>query len=530
MPRKLPLRNAALICISFSFILFSCQKSVIDSDFPGLQVQKSDNANGSKNNKGTNFYALTTSNEIVNYISGNPLIEKGSVAVTGLQTGEKLVAIDFRPATGQLYAVSDQHRIYFINTITGVAYTPSLTPFSTSITGTMVGFDFNPTVDRIRFVTDKGENYRLNPETGGIAATDGSLNPGSPMVTAVAYSDSYAGTSTTTLYDIDVSTDKLYKQIPPNNGTLVEVGALGVEAVGEAGFDISPDNSVAIAALFGRGDDSDNDEASNGNKYRFYYINLATGKATNAGKTDREIIGVAIPTNPVAYAVTNMNQLLIMNPSSGSIISKTVTGLAANEMIAGIDMRPATGQLYALGMTSRIYAINMSNGAATQMGTSQFTPMLSGMSFGFDFNPTVDRIRVVSNSGQNLRLHPVTGALAAADPNLNPGTPNVDAAAYTNSFGFPAASTMLYDIDVTTDILYQQNPANAGTLVAVGSLGINVNSGNGFDIGGTSNKAWGIFNTDAQTALYSVDLITGRASYQMMVPYNVKGFTLGLGF
>ena len=44
-----------------------------------------------------------------------------------------------------------------------------------------------------------------------------------------------------------------------------------------------------------------------------------------------------------------------------------------------------------------------------------FAPLLDGTEFGVDFNPQVDRLRVVSNSGQNLRLHPDTGAVAAVD-------------------------------------------------------------------------------------------------------------------
>jgi hypothetical protein len=44
---------------------------------------------------------------------------------------------------------------------------------------------------------------------------------------------------------------------------------------------------------------------------------------------------------------------------------------------------------------------------------------LNGSSFGFDFNPTVDRIRVQSDADQNLRLNPATGALAATDTTLS---------------------------------------------------------------------------------------------------------------
>lgn len=505
-------------------MFFSCKKDTdLNANSP-LAKPSIDHAP----DKGTSFYALTASNELVNYISGNPLIEKSSMAITGLQANEKMLAIDFRPATGQLYGVSDLSRIYVINMNSGLA-SPLGIAFTPAINGTAVGFDFNPTVDRIRLVTNVGQNLRLHPETGQVAATDGNISPSTAMVTAVAYTNSFAGAASTVLYDIDVASDKLYMQNPPNNGTLVAVGSLGVQADGEAGFDIAADNSVAIAALYGRGYEEGSEPVTNGNKYRFYQIDLATGVATNAGKTDRQIVGVAIPTMPVAYAVDNANRLMIMNPATGSIVTKNITGLDAGDMIEGIDMRPVTAQLYALGANSRIYTINMSSGLATPVGAAAFATALSGTSFGFDFNPTVDRIRIVSNTGQNLRVHPVTGAIAAVDPALNPGTPDVDAAAYTNSF-IGSTMTTLYDIDATSDMLLQQNPANAGTLINGKSLGVNVESGNGFDIGGTSNKAWGIFKTSSQTGLYSIDLSTGQASYMMSVPATVKGFAIGLGF
>ena len=480
--------------------------------------------------KSTVFYALTNNNELVNYASGNPLSELSAVNITGLiSPTEKLLAIDFRPATGQLYGVTNQSRLYVINQLTGVASAVSATPFTPAINGTQVGFDFNPTVDRIRLVTNNDQNIRLNPETGTVAFVDGNINPAGATVTAAAYTNSFAGASSTVLYDIDVERNLLVKQTPPNSGTLVTVGALGVQAIGEAGFDIAPDNSVAIAALFGRGFEAGQTEESNGNKYRFYYINLETGEAQNAGKTDRVIVGLAIPTNPVAYAVDQTNNLLIFNPTTSGIIIKPLSGLATGEMIVGIDMRPATAQLYALGRSSRIYTINMSSGVATLVGAGSFTPALTGTSFGFDFNPTVDRIRVVSNTGQNLRLNPITGVVAATDPNLNPGTPSVDGAAYINSFP-GATTTILYDIDHFTDKLRIQNPANAGTLDVGKPLGINISAGNGFDIGGRTNNAYGIFTVGGSNGLYSVNLSTGAATLAMPFPVSVRGFAIGLGF
>ena len=98
--------------------------------------------------------------------------------------------------------------------------------FSPALSGTVTGFDFNPTVDRIRVVTSNGENFRPNPETGAVAATDMNINRvKNAMVTGVAYTNNVTGAATTTLYDIDIYS-KLYKQLPPNDVKLVEVGPL----------------------------------------------------------------------------------------------------------------------------------------------------------------------------------------------------------------------------------------------------------------------------------------------------------------
>lgn len=141
--------------------------------------------------------------------------------------------------------------------------------------------------------------------------------------------------------------------------------------------------------------------------------------------------------NPVsnAYAIGSSNNLLSFNVSAPNKINsdKPITGLQTGEAMLGIDIRPATGQLYGLGSTSRLYMIDKSTAVATVVGTTAFTPALNGATFGFDFSPTVDRIRVVSNTRQNIRLNPETGAVVGTDTDLNPGTPAVSAAAYTNN-------------------------------------------------------------------------------------------------
>ncbi|MCQ4140809.1 DUF4394 domain-containing protein [Chryseobacterium sp. EO14] len=459
-------------------------------------------------------YGLTANNELVAFNANNPKMFSSKTAVSGVVSGEKLMSIDFRPATGELYALSNASKLYIINTSNASARAVSTSAFSPAVSGTIASIDFNPTVDRIRLVSNTGQNLRLHPETGAVAATDMNINGGgTPSVAGVAYTNSKSGASSTVLYDIDMTSGKLFKQDPPNNGTLVEVGNLGTTFTGQAAFDIKYDNSVALLAL-------------NNN---LHLLDLGSGKATNIGMLQQQIIDLAIPTEPVAYAVDNSNNLQIFNPNSPMPVSKGITGLQSGESILGIDFRPLNGQLYALGSSSRLYTINLGTGAATAVGTSPFATLLAGTDFGFDFNPTVDKIRVVSNTGQNLRLDPVTGGITAADGMLNPGTPMIGAAAYTNNFA-GATSTTLFVIDHNTDKLYQQNPPNNGTLVETGSLGINITSANGFDIGSMSQKAYLLATVGTATKVYSINTSTGAATAVSDFPNAVRGFAVGLGF
>jgi hypothetical protein len=218
--------------------------------------------------------------------------------------------------------------------------------------------------------------------------------------------------------------------------------------------------------------------------------------------------------------VTAGNRLVLFNSDSpGSVRYQVpIQGLGAGETIRGIDVRPATGGLYALGSTSRVYRLDVATGAATPVG-DPFTPALDGTSFGFDFNPSVDRIRVTSDADQDLRLNPDTGATAATDAALqyaagDPGAgtnPNVGASAYTPAaFG---AATTLFDIDSGRDVLVTQNPPNSGTLNTVGALGVTVDEPAGFDIAG-DGTAYAALKRSGQAApeLFTIDLSTGAAT------------------
>jgi hypothetical protein len=193
----------------------------------------------------------------------------------------------------------------------------------------------------------------------------------------------------------------------------------------------------------------------------------------------------------------------------------------------GIDFRPADHVLYGLGSTSRLYRLDPTTGAATQIGSAgAFT--LSGTAFGFDFNPTVDRIRVVSNNGQNLRLNPNDGTLTSIDTPLayaagdvNAGaTPRVVGSAYTNNFA-GATTTTLFAIDANLDILATQSPPNAGTMNTVGALGFNTSDLVGFDISPLTSVSFASLTSPTGAQLFTINLWTGAATLLGTIGLNV---------
>ena len=214
---------------------------------------------------------LTSNNALVVFDSAMPTNASAPITITGLLANEQLLGIDLRPATGALFGLSSTGRLYTLNTATGAAtFVSALT--GASLSGTSFGIDFNPTVDRLRVTSNTGQNLRINVDTGAVTV-DTALNGAATGLVGSAYTNSFAGAATTTLYGIGSAADMLYIQAPPNNGTLTFVGALGVDTSGVVGFDISGASGLAYASLT-NGDTS---------KSSFYSINLATGTATLVG-------------------------------------------------------------------------------------------------------------------------------------------------------------------------------------------------------------------------------------------------------
>jgi len=183
--------------------------------------------------------------------------------------------------------------------------------------------------------------------------------------------------------------------------------------------------------------------------------------------------------------------------------------------LIGLDARPADGRLYAVAVTNDVYRIDPASGAAELISTLT-VPFDGDVHSGVDFNPQADRLRLVSDAGQNLRVNVMLGATAVdrplaygpRDPNAG-RRPHVTAAAYSNNVK-DAPTTKLFEVDYDLDALVLQEPPNDGVLATIGPLGVDAGPLCGFDIltEHGADQAWAACGA----SLYRVDLGTGRAT------------------
>ena len=240
--------------------------------------------------------ALTSGKRLLFFDSATPGTVTKTITITTVGN-EALTAIDFRPATGNLYAFGASGRFYILNLTTGAASNPPAIPVT--VPGTSFDIDFNPTVDLVRVTSDGDFNIRFNPDDGTIVQQDTPLNyaagdahsGANPNIVGAAYTNNFAGAGATVLYDIDSSFDTLAIQNPVNGGVINTVGPLGVDTSDQVGFDISQGTGVAYASL------------TVGGTAGLYTISLANGAATlvgnigNAGSLSGEtIVDIAAPT------------------------------------------------------------------------------------------------------------------------------------------------------------------------------------------------------------------------------------------
>ncbi|MFC8447936.1 DUF4394 domain-containing protein [Kitasatospora sp. NPDC057223] len=206
-----------------------------------------------------------------------------------------------------------------------------------------------------------------------------------------------------------------------------------------------------------------------------------------------------------------------------------VSGLTGDQRIVGIDYRVQNGMLYGVGDQGGVYTLDDSSACATKV--SQLTVALTGTYFGVDFNPAANRLRIVSDTGQNLRHNiddpagaPAAGTTAVDGTLTNPAVPpattgttalGITGVAYTNNDLDPATATTLFDVDTTLNRVALQSPANTGTLAPTGGLGVDADPDAGFDIyyspTRATNQGYAALGVGGARSLYRVDVLTGKA-------------------
>lgn len=244
------------------------------------------------------LWAVTDDAVLWRLKAGQPQVAEQRLPLQGLAPGERLVGLDFRVARGVLYALGSSGRLYTLDTRSGQASPVGSAPPAV-LQGQRFGFDFNPAADRIRVVSDTGQNLRLHPDTGALAATDPPLSwaqPGStepPRVAGAGYTYNTRNDKLTTNYAIDLATGSLLTQgsletaspmVSPNTGQLFRVGPMGTGPLEDAALDIADRDNAALAAL------------RQGGRTRLYVLDLGTGQARLLGTlgSGRAVWGLAI--------------------------------------------------------------------------------------------------------------------------------------------------------------------------------------------------------------------------------------------
>ena len=218
-----------------------------------------------------NIFGLTGDNKIVTFDSATPGTVTSSSAIVGLGS-DVLTGVDFRPATKQLYSVATNGNLYKLSPSGGTFKATLVGNIAVGLTGVGYGNDFNPTVDRLRLIDDTDQNLRINPNNG-VTLTDVAIDSAGSLfrfdIIGSAYTNSFAGATSTVLYGLDAAGDQLLRATAPNAGAYVGVGALGVSLTptDTLGFDIS---SLTRTAYFNVGS-------------KFYTLSLASGGATLVG-------------------------------------------------------------------------------------------------------------------------------------------------------------------------------------------------------------------------------------------------------
>lgn len=319
--------------------------------------------------------------ELLRFDTASPGALVARMPVVGLLFGEQIEAIDQRPATGSVVAVTSVGRVLVVDPATGIA-TFAGAPLGSFVTPPGLGSDFNPTVDRLRVTSAGAQNGRWNPLTQTVVDGDGNPANGDTADTALAFATgdphqlaapdvadiAYANNDTdaatpTTAYAIDAGVDALARlggpngTPSPNGGQLSTLGALGVN-IDDGALDIATPaaGNVAYAALHLPADTAS----------KLYRVNLATGAATlvgpigGGGKVDAFTVLRGGALRVAAATVAESGTAAVAVTRTGDTLAPVQVGYrtVGHTALSGVDYTDVRGTLaFAQGQRTASIAV-----------------------------------------------------------------------------------------------------------------------------------------------------------------------------
>jgi hypothetical protein len=231
-------------------------------------------------------------------------------------------------------------------------------------------------------------------------------------------------------------------------------------------------------------------------------------------------VPASAPAAEVFAGLTDDARLIVFQSDSPGAVryATRVTGLQTGERLVGIDTRRLDGRVYALGSSNRLYVLNLVTGQALSVN-APFSPPLEGTRFAFASEPGTDAFRVVSDTGQHLRIAAATGQVATVEPRFVYGTGDVNEAfppaLTTIGFSNPtagASTTTLFGIDAARGALVQ-SPSGQAFLRTLGPLNVTLDAAVSLDFTASGPVYAALTEAGADgPALYRIDTSTGAAT------------------
>ncbi|MBL8309323.1 MAG: DUF4394 domain-containing protein [Burkholderiales bacterium] len=237
-------------------------------------------------------------------------------------------------------------------------------------------------------------------------------------------------------------------------------------------------------------------------------------------------IGRAEAVRLYAYNFDNHHLVAFDSATPGTLVlDLPLAGLAADEYLVGIDVRPATGEIFAVATnntTYRLVRVNSFNGSLSNVGAPIAITDPVALFFGLGFDPQTDQLRLLSNLRSNRRLSPIDGSIVATDTALAYASGDSNAAVTPQVVHIAhqrgVSGSTLFGIDTATLALVRIGgvngtpSANGGQLSTIGPLGVAVTGFGGMAIDPAGGVAYAVLRVGSASILHTVNLATGAAS------------------